>query len=290
MSIFRQYTRDDSFTNIGNVRQIIPFLKEYQIALAFARDYDVKDNPTNGNFTPYWNVEKVTPASIIQFKKDNPNVKINVLISIGDRDAKFPFNPIDRDSWISNATRSIRNIIRNNFQLVRNIVGIGIDVYYEHIEDEDLFAFCIGQLIKKLKEVQVISFASIAPSFNLQTHYFKLYQKYSDFIDLVDYQFYNEVEPIPNPASLIKRYEIIASKFYPKEKLLAGYSSVRKDWSKLVPIVFFLGGSFLVVTNLAQGASIWDIELLASGWGLLPFGVAMARELPESNTLSKKDD
>ncbi|KAI4332687.1 hypothetical protein L6164_017575 [Bauhinia variegata] len=283
MSTFRQYTRDDSFASVGNVQQIIPFLKEYQIALAFTRDYDENDNPTNGKFKPYWDTEKVTPSSIIQFKKENPNLKVNVFISIGDRDAKFPFKPIDKDSWISNATKSIRSIIRDNFQRVKDIIGIGIDVYYEHVDDEDDFTFCVGQLIKKLKEAGVISVASIAPSSNLQTHYLKLYQKYSDFIDLVDYQFYNEVEPIPNPSSLIERYEIKASKFYPKEKLLAGYSSVSKDWAKLPPIVFFLGGSFLVVNNLSQGASIWDIELLASGWGLLPFGVALARELKESN-------
>ncbi|KAI4332686.1 hypothetical protein L6164_017574 [Bauhinia variegata] len=284
MSTFRQYTRDDSFTKFAHVQKIIPILTEYQIALAFARDYDENGKPTNGMFKPYWDTKKVTADKIIQFKNENPNLQVNVFISIGDRDAKYPFKPTDKDSWVSNATNSIEGIINDYFQPLEGIVGIGIDVYYEHVGDEDDFARYVGQLIKNLKEKHLISLASIAPSSELKNVYLKLYQQYDDSIDFVDYQFYNEKEPIPDTGKFLEVYEKIAGKFPPKNKILAGYSSVRKDWANLAPIVFFIAGTIIVVTGQAHGASIWDIDSgVPAGWELsLPFGLMLPPESHKS--------
>lgn len=140
-AIFRQYTFDDSFQQVFVSSK---FLKEYQIALTFAIDYDENDVPTNGVFRPTWDTTKVTPSAITQFKKDHPEVNVKVFISIGNKGTKYPFNPQKNKSWIDNATQSLTSIIKNKDY---DLQVDGIDVLYEHIDASPTdFAECVGQV------------------------------------------------------------------------------------------------------------------------------------------------
>lgn len=140
MSIFRQYTFDDSFLRVYVTSKL---LKEYQLALTFARDYDEDGEPTNGVFHVYWDHSKVTPSAISQFRKDHPDVALKVFIVIGDGDAHYPFHPLDTDTWVSNATESLTAIIRDS-SCDLNVAGI--DVFYQNIDAEpDDFVQCVGQ-------------------------------------------------------------------------------------------------------------------------------------------------
>lgn len=245
--IFRQYTYDDSFLKVFVDSRLA---NEYQIALIFARDYDESDGPTNGIFRIYWDQTKITPSSILQFRESLPhNVTLKVFISIGDRDVKYRFRPLDAQSWISNATESLTSIIRDNlYALTLNQIEFGLDVFYEHIDDNvepNGFAQCIGQLIRNLKAAKVITAASISPSSSLNDDYYSLLnRKFPSLVDLVDYQFQNEITSVDSPVLLEERFSAV-SRFYPKRKLLAGYSAENEDWTNLSPIVFFVFGSRL---------------------------------------------
>lgn len=253
LSIFRQYTFDDSFEQVFVSSK---FLKEYQIALTFATDYDENNLPTNGIFRPNWDTTKVTPETIQRFKNNHPDVNIKVYISIGNHGTKLPFSPQENKSWISNATKSLTNIIKNKDC---NLHVEGIDVFYEHIETSPVeFVDCIGQLIKNLKECGVIKEASISPSFVLNKEfYFLLYSNFFNLIDWVDYQFQNEVASVYAPDTLVKLYDKLAKEFYPRKKLFAGYSAENEDWATVSPIVFFLGGMNILKNKKgAAGISI----------------------------------
>ncbi|XP_061352467.1 ruBisCO-associated protein-like [Gastrolobium bilobum] len=251
-SIFRQYTFDDSFEQVFVSSK---FLKEYQISLTFARDYDENGVTTNGVFRPTWDMTKVTPSAITQFKKENPDVNVKVYISIGNRGTQFPFSPKANESWISNATHSLTTIIKNNDY---DLQVDGIDILYESIEaSPNDFAECVGKLIKNLKEAEVIREASISPSFALnKEYYFCLYSTYFILIDWVDYQFQNEVTPVFAPNTLVERYKELVFEFYPRRKLFAGYSAENEDWATLSPIVFFLGGMDILKKRRGPGISI----------------------------------
>ncbi|KAK7261424.1 hypothetical protein RIF29_27734 [Crotalaria pallida] len=251
-SIFRQYTFDDSFEQVFVSSK---FLKEYQIALTFAIDYDENDVPTNGIFRPTWDLTKVTPLAINQFKKDHQDVNVKVFISIGNKGCKYPFCPQENKSWIANATQSLTNIIEDKDC---DLQVDGIDVFYEHIEASTSdFTECIGQVIKNLKQGGVIKVASISPSFTLnKEYYFPLYNSCSSFIDWVDYQFQNEVTSVFAPNTLVNLYNKLANEFYPRRKLFAGYSAENEDWATLSPIVFFLGGMEIIQKRKGPGISI----------------------------------
>jgi len=253
VSIFRQYTFDDSFEQVFISSK---FLKEYQIALTFATDYDQNNIPTNGNFRVNWDTTKVTPEAITNFKKQHPEVNIKVYISIGNRGTTFPFSPQNNKSWILNATKSLTNIIKNNKDY--NLQVDGIDVLYENIEASPVdFVECIGQLIKNLRGNGVIKEASISPSFALNSEfYFLLYRTCSNQIDWVDYQFQNEVVPVFAPNKLVELYDELVLEFYPRKKLFAGYSAENEDWATLSPIVFFLGGMNILKKRKGPGISI----------------------------------
>ncbi|KAL5152221.1 RuBisCO-associated protein [Glycine soja] len=248
MSIFRQYTLDDSFSQV----LVSPkFLKEYQIALTFASDYDDDGVPTNGVFRPTWDLTKVTPESITRFKDKNPDVDIKVFISIGNRGTQHPFKPLNNQTWIQNATMSLTSLI-NNLHVVH-----GIDVLYDHIDASPAdFTECVGQLIRNLKENGVVSQASISPSsYPNQEYYPLLYSSVPFFVDWVDYQFQSEDQPVLEPTTLVKRYNEL-TKVYPKTKLFAGYSAENEDWATVSPFVFFLGAMDLLKKRSAPGVSI----------------------------------
>lgn len=253
-SIFRQYTYDDSFLQVYVSSK---FLKEYQIALLFARDYDDNDDLTNGIFHIYWDQSKVTPSSISQFKNSHPDVALKLFLVIGDNNINhYPFHPLDPKTWVSNATSSLSSIIKDTCP---DLGVTGIDVYYRHIDTSpDVFVGCMGQLLKNLKEEKVVTVASISPSASVNNDYYVLlYRRFEKVIEWVDYQFQNEDTFVGTPEDLEDRYEaLVTSSFYPRKKLIAGYSAENQDWAQLSPIVFFLGGSDLFKKKKVAGFSI----------------------------------
>ncbi|XP_047160633.1 ruBisCO-associated protein-like [Vigna umbellata] len=253
LSIFRQYTFDDSFEQVFVSNK---FLKEYQIALTFATDYDDDDHPTNGIFRPTWDLQKVTPEAIELFKEKgrSMDVDVKVFVSIGNRGTHQPFKSLDNKTWIANATQSLTNLIQCKDL---NLHVDGIDVLYEQIDaSPGDFIQCVGQLIKNLKENGVITEASISPTFNLNKEFYsRLYSSVSFLVDFVDYQFQKEVDFVMNPGVLLQRYNEL-TKVYPRRKLLAGYSAENEDWTTLSPIVFFLGGMDILKKRKAPGISI----------------------------------
>ncbi|KAK7272101.1 hypothetical protein RJT34_28499 [Clitoria ternatea] len=252
LSIFRQYTFDDSFEQVFVSGK---FLKEYQIALTFASDYDDNGVPTNGVFRPTWDTTKVTPESITRFKTEHQDVNIKVYISIGNRGSRFPFKPQDNKSWISNATKSLTSLIKSEEY---DLQVDGLDVLYESIDASPSdFVECVGELITNLKEASLVREVSISPSFALNKEYYAcLYDVSRLSINWVDYQFQNEVSSVFAPDTLVKRYNELVNEFYPKKKLFAGYSAENEDWGTLSPIVFFLGGMDILKKRRGPGVSI----------------------------------
>ncbi|MED6120987.1 hypothetical protein PIB30_025764 [Stylosanthes scabra] len=252
--IFRQYTCDDSFLKVFVPSTIV---KEYQIALTYARDYNGVV-PTNGVFRPTWNLTKVTSEAISQFKKNNPGVTVKVFICIGNKQPRFPFSPRRFDSWITNATESITDIIRKDHS---DLKIDGIDVSYNNITAEsEVFVQCISQVIKNLKDDGVISVASISPSSHLNKEFYvPLYKKCPNLIDRVDYQFQKEEATVPDPQTLLAKYDELVEEYDLKEKeekLFAGYSAENEDWGTVSPIVFFLGAMDILHKKGAVGFSI----------------------------------
>ncbi|KAL2332081.1 hypothetical protein Fmac_019662 [Flemingia macrophylla] len=247
LSIFRQYTYDDSYVEVFVSGKV---LRQYQIALTFATDYDQNDSPTNGLFRPTWDLTKVTLESITAFKQAHQDVDVKVFLSIGNRGPIYPFKPVDTKTWASNATESLTRIIRE-FKID------GIDVLYEQIDaSPGDFISCVGQLLRNLKERGVVTLTSISPSSILDKEYYSvLYKEVSVHVDWVDYQFQNEVAKVANPTMLLQRYTELLS-IYPKKKLFAGYSAENEDWSTLSPIVFFLAGIDILQKKKAPGISI----------------------------------
>ncbi|KAM6578739.1 hypothetical protein CsatB_030576 [Cannabis sativa] len=164
---------------------------QFHFLLSFAIDYDTSSGltPTNGKFNIFWDSNNLSPSQVSAIKKANPNVKVGLSLggdTVGHGGASAFFKPFSIDSWVSNAVKTLTQIIQQY-----NLDGIDID--YEHFSsDTHTFAECIGRLIKSLKNNKVISFASIAPYENdqVQSHYKALWNKYGDLIDYVNFQFY----------------------------------------------------------------------------------------------------
>ncbi|KAL5717794.1 hypothetical protein ACHQM5_010759 [Ranunculus cassubicifolius] len=164
----------------------------FHFILSFAIDYTTASSPptpSNGNFQIYWNPKDLGPPQVSSIKKDRPNVKVALSIG-GDtvRGKHVYFSPTSIDSWVNNAVFTLTKIIED-YSLD------GIDINYEHFNvgaGPDIFAECIGRLLKTLKQKKLISFASIAPfdDDQVQSHYMALWSKYGDLIDYVNFQFY----------------------------------------------------------------------------------------------------
>ncbi|BBG96619.1 hypothetical protein Prudu_005474 [Prunus dulcis] len=136
---------------------------DFNFILGFAIDADASGNPQNGTFSPYWETT-LTPKSVAAIKKSHPNVKVLASLSgwsLGQTVLRW-YNPTDPNLWISNAVSSLGSII-TTYHLD------GIDIDYENFPNQkssnssSSFAFCIGELITRLKKQRLISVASIAP-------------------------------------------------------------------------------------------------------------------------------
>uniref|UniRef100_A0A6V7QSM7 GH18 domain-containing protein n=1 Tax=Ananas comosus var. bracteatus TaxID=296719 RepID=A0A6V7QSM7_ANACO len=160
---------------------------DFHFILAFAIDYTggSPPAPTDGQFNIFWDSTNLSPSAVAAIKQSYQNVK--VAVSLGGATVSgqtVNFSPTSIDTWVSNAVSSLTSIIQQY-----NLDGIDVD-YENFLSDPDTFTQCIGQLITTLKSNGVISFASIAPFPNVQTHYQALWASYSRVIDYVNFQFY----------------------------------------------------------------------------------------------------
>lgn len=225
----------------------------FHFVLSFATDYDANGTAANGVFSPHWKTT-FTPDQVREIKKQYPNVK--VILGVGARDVKFPFT-VNSESvktvWVENAVFSLGNII-DEYELD------GIEVNYGDIQlaSKADFAYCVGELIKKLKEGGVIKFASIAPSSKHVSEYQEVYTTYKEKIDIVSYQFYTH--SLKSAKDFISLYLDILDKF-PGANLLAGLSTDKQDAEYLTADVFFRGCEQLKAQgNLSVGIFIWSAE------------------------------
>ncbi|OMO91382.1 2S globulin [Corchorus olitorius] len=185
--LFREYIGAESDVKLSDV-PIIDSSVEFHFILAFAIDYTDDKQPTNGKFNVFWETDNLGPKQIASIKDSNSNVKIAVSLG-GDTvvgNNKAFFTPKSTESWVQNAVSSLSDMIQQY-----HIDGIDID--YEHFKaSPEIFAECIGELIKSLKNSGTISFASIAPydDDTVQSHYLELWRKYGHVIDYVNFQFY----------------------------------------------------------------------------------------------------
>ncbi|KAI4356217.1 hypothetical protein L6164_000256 [Bauhinia variegata] len=165
------------------------------------------------------------------------------------------FNYWNENNFWSFAATSVNKII-DEYNLD------GIDVNYSHVKgSEDDFAYCIGELIKMLKESTEEGkfLASITVSHSVQADYLALYNKYKQYIDYVGYQFYAESHSIQNVTKLREHFTDVSDVFS-ISKLIAGFSSVKAEEEKLAANVFFKGSETLKADNILDGIVIWSAD------------------------------
>ncbi|CAL1385162.1 unnamed protein product [Linum trigynum] len=191
----------------------------FHFILGFAIDADFSGKPLNGKFKPYW-AESLTPESISSLKaRHGPTVKVMASLggwSIGEKVLRWR-RPKSPAQWISNAVSSLQSLIAT-YHLD------GIDVDYETFgrseADDDSFAYCVGELIARLKRESSISVATIAPFHATVAPYFALFRKYGGLIDYVNYQFYTD--KVKSPVGYLSAFRVRAKQFG-KRKLLPSY-------------------------------------------------------------------
>ena len=134
--LFREYIgaefQDVTFSDVP----INPNI-EFHFSLSFAIDYSSSSppSPTNGDFIVYWDTKNLTPSNVSSTKANHSNVKVALSLG-GDtiQGQDVHFKPTSIDSWVTNAIKSITQMVR-----VYNLDGIDID--YEHFTaDPNTFA------------------------------------------------------------------------------------------------------------------------------------------------------
>ncbi|XP_027338323.1 chitinase 2-like [Abrus precatorius] len=261
--IFREYIGAKPSPKLRKfpVEIINPKISEFHFILAFATDdYDPTTGRGKGNFRPSWNVSDFSAVKIKEMKAQYRNVK--VVISIGGRGTKYPFNPEDKLQWIHNAKKSLKEILEVDYKddcgCVTKTVIDGVDINYEHIES-DGFVECIGEIIEYLKRKGMM--VSIAPSDSTDpanpvlTNYKNLYKDNKEHIDWVDYQFYDQT--VSTTHAFVNLYRSL-SDFFSVKKLLAGYSTDPEDAGKISQKVFFEGCEILLRSDSLPGIFVWD--------------------------------
>ncbi|KAL5982656.1 hypothetical protein ACLOJK_016731 [Asimina triloba] len=188
---------------------------DFYFILGFAIDADPSGQPQNGIFSPYW-ANTLTPESVAAIKARHPNVKALASLSgwsVGGHVLHW-YDPKDPELWISNAAESISSLaIKYHLD--------GIDIDYENFPKRNsTFAFCIGELITRLKNQNVITVATIAPYYKTVGPYIELYNRFEDVIDYVNHQFYTD--KVRSPQGYLEDFELRAGQFR-AQKLLPSY-------------------------------------------------------------------
>ncbi|KAF7808239.1 ruBisCO-associated protein-like [Senna tora] len=254
-SIYREYCNNISFEK--RLQNLFTISRETHVILAFARDYDDSERRTNGIFKEFFD-QNVTPLMIANFKRDSPTTKI--FLCIGDRSQRYPFRITNKRRWITNATTSLRRIIRHyGFD--------GIDVYYTRsdVEAND-FIYAIGTVIDTLMTQQIITTASLAPcSFMHRPNYnfyAELYKRNPNNFDYVVFQTHDDNNDVPlnDAQALITNFiDLASNQNYPKEKLLIGHSILPRDWDTIPYPVILTALPQLIKSGVVQGTSVWNL-------------------------------
>jgi hypothetical protein len=267
--IFREYIGVKDFPDSlddfpGNI--INDDIPQFHFILGFGReDYD-KDGKGTGNFRRTWNFDSFSPAKIVKLKEDHTNVK--VIISIGGYGKEYPFDPIETSIWITKAQESIKvliqdyeNYLKDNTNCGCDIIIDGIDINYDHINsDKSVFSTCIGKVIKKLKNDSHVSksmkVVSIAPTELVQTHYAQLYSDYKKYISWVDYKFYDQT--LTTADAFVSLYNQLLTDYGTEVKLLAGVSTDPDSDTKTKREVFVEACTSLLKTASLSGIFVWN--------------------------------
>ncbi|KAJ7970775.1 chitinase 2-like [Quillaja saponaria] len=231
---------------------------DFQFIVAFARDFDIHDQRTNGLFQPYWDKGHFSRPNIEDIRAKHHRVK--VLFSIGASDATFPFSPVSEETWGGNALKSL---VGQDDSISETFGFDGIDIHYNGIATTiDVFVNTVGHLIRSIKAIKGSDFiVSISPSPELDQYYLPLYQNYKQHIDFVNYQFYAESDPIKSVKDFKSIYinKIDVNNYY-DAKLLAGFSTATSDSGTLKKEVFFQASRDLKSDNLLAGIFIWSAD------------------------------
>ncbi|KAL6623465.1 hypothetical protein ACP70R_033344 [Stipagrostis hirtigluma subsp. patula] len=199
--LFREYIGAEG-TNVTFADVPVHPGVDFHFILSFAIDYavDAADNssapcPTDGRFNVFWDEAHLTPEAVAAAKRrcaGGGGGSVRVALSLGGdtvgAGANATFRASSVDAWVGNAVESLTAIITR--------YGLdGVDVDYEHFgerETPEVFAECVGRLVRRLKAAGVISFASIAPFANpdVQAHYGELWRRYGCEFEHVNFQFY----------------------------------------------------------------------------------------------------
>ncbi|CAL4905296.1 unnamed protein product [Urochloa decumbens] len=197
--LFREYIGAE-FKNVTFADVPVHPGVDFDFILSFAIDYVPNPTnasapacPTDGRFVIYWDEANLTPAAIAAAKRRrcSSNSTVRVALSLGGdtvNGTNATFRASSVDAWVGNAVESLTTILTT--------YGIdGVDIDYEHFgerETPEVFAECVGRLVRALRALGVISFASIAPFANpdVQAHYGELWRRYGDQFDYVNFQFY----------------------------------------------------------------------------------------------------
>ncbi|XP_028792038.1 ruBisCO-associated protein-like [Neltuma alba] len=214
----------------------------------------LKEKTRPENFFPYFDTSSLNAEAIQNIKGRAESTPVKFFLSIGGRNPKFPFavTSAQQSDWIKNATETLK-------QIVQNYSIDGIDVYYEHInfDARDQFGRAIATVIRNLKKDESITDASITVSSPFKNDYQNLYKANSAIFNYVVYQTHTEPARICTFEQLVDVYGKLH--YYPKEKILAGYSDVRPgDWTNVPPPIF-LGSVPQLLDMGLFGISKWVV-------------------------------
>ncbi|CAI8590156.1 unnamed protein product [Vicia faba] len=233
---------------------------EFHFILGFATEKYYLSGKGSGNFEESWRDEFFGPDKVKILKIKHPEVK--VVISIGGRGLETPFDPAEHYVWVSNAVKSLKLIIQKYKNESGNMID-GIDINYEHIKWDELFVNCISQVITELKNdddlnIQVVS---IAPSENNASSYLKLYNANPDDINLVDYQFSNQLNPVSTEDAFVDIYKSLVKDYNP-HKVLPGFSTDPLDTKRTkITRDTFIGGCKKIISSFQlklPGVFFWN--------------------------------
>ena len=115
------------------------------------------------------------------------------------------------------------------------------------------------QMIENLKKNGALSSIVRIETLN-DDDYYRLYQKYSNYIDWVVYQIYDEIESdLHDAKSLEDRLIYLATNFYNQGNLLSGGSFNPSDWTKVPVFTYIVATGKLILSPpyIIAGASIW---------------------------------
>ncbi|KAJ7547152.1 hypothetical protein O6H91_08G072100 [Diphasiastrum complanatum] len=230
------------------------------LILAFAIDAATNGKPQNGKFSNYW-ADSITPKSIALLKATHPNVRVLMSLA-GDSfyisDSNMPpiywYDPESTSTWINNAVHSLT-------ALAKKYHIDGVDIDYEHFRQDghNKFIFCIGEVLKELKNRKVITVATIAPAGEFFSLYVQLHNSYRTVFDYINYQFY--ADEMYDPKKYLQQYSNVVKYFNAPGKVMMAIQLYGQGLhgTKFVSVVQEL----LKTDPQFPGVMIWDYDASA---------------------------